>query len=136
MEINEEEVLDALGTFSIFDDSGEISVFGPTAASEVYHCCVFGFLPHHDPFLQYFLKQDPRLLPNLMQDTYESPMSLPADLVLLSALFPFPPDPLPLKKLDEFVPHLPSFKTAVSLSDSYFTHFAWWYDAFANPHIP
>ena len=32
--VDEEEVLDALGHFSIFDDSGEVSLYGPTAATE------------------------------------------------------------------------------------------------------
>jgi hypothetical protein len=55
-------------------------------------------------------------------------MSLPADIVLLSALFPFPPEPLPMERLNDFVPHLPTFETAITLTDYYFTHFAWWYN--------
>jgi hypothetical protein len=37
---DEEEVLDALGTFSIFDDSGEVSMYGPTAATEARSICI------------------------------------------------------------------------------------------------
>lgn len=76
--------------------------------------------------LQYLVRENPRLLPNLMHERADSHMSLPADIVLLSALFPFPPNPLPVEKLDDFVPHLPSYKTMIFLSELYYTHFGWW----------
>ncbi|KAF8500605.1 hypothetical protein BU17DRAFT_72086 [Hysterangium stoloniferum] len=104
----DEEVLDALGNFSIFGDDGQISLHGPTAATE------------------YLVRENPRLLPNLIQqERTESPMSLPADVILLSALFPFPPEPLPIEKLDDLAPHLPPYKTMLSMSELYFQHFTW-----------
>lgn len=77
--------------------------------------------------LQYLVREKPGLFPDLMQERSDSPMSLPADIVLLSALFPFPPEPLPIEKLDDFVPLLPSYKTVLFLSELYYTTFGWWY---------
>lgn len=76
---------------------------------------------------QYLVRENPRVLSSLMQDNPDSPMSLPADMVLLSALFPFPPDPIPIEKLDDFVPHLPPYKTVIFLSELYYVHYGWWY---------
>ncbi|KIJ40914.1 hypothetical protein M422DRAFT_780572 [Sphaerobolus stellatus SS14] len=105
-EDGDEEVLDALGTFSI-NDTGDISLHGPTAAME------------------YFIKEGPALPGLEPEERADSPMSLPADFILLSALFPFPPNAVPLEKIEHFIPHLPPFKTAVHLVELYFTHFAW-----------
>ncbi|KAF8575568.1 hypothetical protein K439DRAFT_732806 [Ramaria rubella] len=92
-----------------------MSLHGPTVVSE------------------YLIRENPRLLPNLLQERSDSPMSLPADIVLLSALFPFPPEPLPIEKLDVFVPHLPSYKTVIFLSELYFRNFAWCTNTIPRP---
>ncbi|KAF8513608.1 hypothetical protein JB92DRAFT_2922559 [Gautieria morchelliformis] len=113
--VDEEEVLDALGTFAIRGDSGEVtSLYGPTATTE------------------YLVRENPSLLPNFMERS-DSPMSLPADIVLLSALFPFPPEPVPIEKLDDFVPHLPPYKTVIFLSELYYANYAWCSDPIIRP---
>jgi hypothetical protein len=71
-----------------------------------------------------------------MQEGADTPMSLPAGIVLLSALFPFPPDSLPIEKLDDFVPHLPSYKTVIFLSELYYAHYGWWYVSIRHVHNP
>ena len=52
-------------------------------------------------------------------------LSLPPDIVLLSVLFPFPPETV-TTEVDDFVCLLPPFSQAVSLAEVYFVHSAWW----------
>ena len=62
--------------------------------------------------------------------SHESPcqgtLTLPPDLVLLSVLFPFPPETV-TTQIDDFTPLLPSYRDALTLIDLYFAHTGWWY---------
>ncbi|GJJ06681.1 hypothetical protein Clacol_000876 [Clathrus columnatus] len=102
-EIPEEEIVDALDNFSIIGD-GEVSLHGPTASAE------------------YLVQGNPALLSDFAQRT-ESPMSLPPDIILLSALFPFSPDAISAEKVDDFVGVLPSYQTTLMLSNLFFQNF-------------
>lgn len=57
----------------------------------------------------------------------ERTLSLPPDLILLSALFPFPPESVSTQ-IDDFIHLLPEFNAALALVDIYFTYSSWWYE--------
>lgn len=56
-----------------------------------------------------------------------SRLRLPADLILLSALFPFPPS-IPGEPIngDRFVPFLPDYMEALRICEIYLNDFSWW----------
>lgn len=116
----ETDVIDSLGSFFI-GEKGEVMFHEATATSEVSN---FPFVIHLDPIpcMQYILQVHGT---NLPVETSQGSLSLPPDLVLLSVLFPFPPETV-TTEIDDFVPLLPPFSQAVSLSEIYFVHSAWW----------
>jgi len=103
----EEDIIKAFGAFSI-GDKGEVSFHEASATSEY-------LLISPGP------KSPSR--PSFNHQTHTS-SSLPADLVLLSALFPFPPEKIHTQ-LEDFLPHLPSYSRAQFLVRSYFDNGAW-----------
>jgi hypothetical protein len=119
----ETDVIDSLGTFFI-GEKGDVIFHEATATSEVIIfelLVVLGLTPSTQYLLQVHGDS-----PNLPENApCQGSLSLPPDLVLLSVLFPFPPETVNTE-IDDFVPLLPPFSQAVSLSEIYFEHSAWW----------
>ncbi|KAF8573766.1 hypothetical protein K439DRAFT_1665694 [Ramaria rubella] len=113
----ETDIIDSLGAFSI-GEKGEILFHEATATTEVLRR--FGFSSVHSTYISQVHGRNP---PGIGQGT----LSLPPDLVLLSVLFPFPPETV-ATQINDFVPLLPPYPQAVSLSESYYKHSAWCQD--------
>ncbi|KAF8519663.1 hypothetical protein JB92DRAFT_2808469 [Gautieria morchelliformis] len=100
----ETDVIDSLGTFFI-GEKGDVLFHEATANSE-------------------YILQVHENNANLPNTTGQGTLSLPPDFILLSVLFPFPPETV-TTAIDDFVPLLPPFSQAVSLCEVYFDHSAW-----------
>ncbi|KAF8582323.1 hypothetical protein K439DRAFT_1635430 [Ramaria rubella] len=104
----EEDIIKALGAFSI-GDKGETTFHEASATSE-------------------YLLISPGLKSPNSQHSFQrqstAPSSLPPDLILLSALFPFPPETINTV-LEDFLPNLPPYPRARFLAQSYFENGAW-----------
>jgi len=99
----ETDTIESLGTFFI-GEKGDVIFHEATATSEY-------ILQVHESA-------------KLPVNTCQGSLSLPPDLVLLSVLFPFPPESV-TTEINDFIPLLPPFSQASSLSDIYFDHSAW-----------
>ncbi|GJJ11196.1 hypothetical protein Clacol_005428 [Clathrus columnatus] len=100
----ETDIIDTLGAFSI-GEKGEVIFHEATATSEYLLEVVW--TGRHS-----FITENQRNL------------SLPPDLILLSALFPFPPETV-TTHIDDLIHLMPDFDTALNLVNIYFPYSSW-----------